>query len=77
MSNSNIEERISINEESFDERNEKHTKEGFVGRNKRKFSGENDSFLKVVEDNKKLKSDVDKAMDFMNTKFELVMNESK
>ena len=35
-----------------------------------------DSLLKIVEDIKKSKLGVEKAMDFMNTKFESVMNES-
>ena len=77
MSNYNIEGIISINEERFDDRNENHAKGRNVGWSKRKVSGEKDSFPKIVEDVKKFKSDVDKAMDFMNTKFELVMNESK
>ena len=33
--------------------------------------------FKIVEDIKKLKSDIDKAVNFMNIKFELTMHESK
>ena len=33
--------------------------------------------FKIVEDIKKLKSDIDKAVDFMNTNFEVIMHESK
>ena len=38
---------------------------------------EKDSLLKIVEDIKKLKSDINKAVYFMNTKFELIMHENK
>ena len=38
---------------------------------------ENNSLLNIFEDIEKLKSDVDKAVDFMNPKCELIMDESK
>ena len=44
---------------------------------KEEIADKKDSLLKIVKDIKKLKSGVDKAVDFMNTKFELVMDESK
>ena len=36
-----------------------------------------DSLLKFFENIKKFKSNLEKAVDFMNTKFELIMDKSK
>ena len=44
---------------------------------KKEIVDEKDSLLKIVEDIKKLNSDIDKAVDFMNIILELIMHESK
>ena len=44
---------------------------------KEEIADEKDSFFLIIEGINKLKSDVDKAVNFMNKNFELIMYESK